>query len=142
MLPTRANVSKTGSKHPTQEQPSPPNWPQAPLVTVVEAKPVRGQNPPSRAQRTQGEGASGKRWRGEHPIPDDWTVNQANYEHGAKFYGYTRVHVKRKLKRPATNTRPTGMSTGMRIFARLCDGRTNDGTANRHLCPRLSNPNA
>lgn len=80
---------------PPQERPvpSPHVARQAPLVTVVEAKPVQGQNPPSKGTtkpKTKGRrGSVG----GEHPIPEEWTVNEANYEHGAKFYGYTRAHV-------------------------------------------------
>lgn len=80
---------------PPQERPvpSPHLTRQAPLVTVVEVKPVQGQNPPSKGTtkpKTKGRrGSVG----GEHPIPEDWAVNEANYEHGAKFYGYTRAHV-------------------------------------------------
>ncbi len=80
---------------PPQERPvpSPPRARQAPLVTVVEAKPVQGQNSPSKG--TTKPKAKGRRGSVgvEHPIPEDWTVNEANYEHGAKFYGYTHAHV-------------------------------------------------
>ena len=84
-----------GANTPPQERPvpSPHLTRQAPLVTVVEVKPVQGQNPPSKG--TAKPKAKGRRGSvgGEHPIPDDWTVNEANYEHGAKFYGYMRAHV-------------------------------------------------
>ena len=80
---------------PPQERPvpSPPRARQAPLVTVVEPKPAKEQNPPSKG--TAKPKAKGRRGSvgGEHPIPEDWTVNEANYEHGAKFYGYTHAHV-------------------------------------------------
>ena len=84
-----------GANTPPQERPvpSPHLTRQAPLVTVVEVKPVQGQNPPSKGTtkpKTKGRrGSVG----GEHPIPEDWAVNEANYEHGAKFYGYMRAHV-------------------------------------------------
>ena len=81
------------SKHPTPRtaRPSPHLTRQAPLVTVVEVKPVRGQNPlPKGTTKPKTKGRRGS-VGGEHPIPEDWAVNEANYEHGAKFYGYMRV---------------------------------------------------
>ena len=96
---------------PPQERPvpSPPLTRQAPLVTVVEAKPVQGQNPPSKGttkpkakvRRSDDEG---------DPLPVDWSVKDNHYDYARAKLGAQKKHVDYW----ADDMRDTAMSRGWR----------------------------
>lgn len=83
-----------GPNTPTQERPVPstPLARQAPLVTVVEAKPVRGQNPPSRGTaKPKAKARRAADSLGE-PCPADFAPTEAHYAFGREL-GLQKKHV-------------------------------------------------
>lgn len=79
---------------PPQERPvpSPQLARQGPLVTVVEPKPVQGQNPPSKG--TTKPKAKGRRADDEgDPLPVDWSVKDNHYDYARAKLGAQKKHV-------------------------------------------------
>ena len=97
---------------PPQERPvpSPQLARQAPLVTVVEAKPVQGQNPPSKG--TTKPKAKGRRSDDDEgdPLPVDWSVKDNHYDYARAKLGAQKKHVDYW----ADDMRDTAMSRGWR----------------------------
>lgn len=101
-----------GPNTPPQERPvpSPQRARQAPLVTVVEAKPVQGQNPPSRG--TAKPKAKGRRSDDDEGelLPVDWSVKENHYAYAREKLGAQKKHVDYW----ADDMRDTAMSRGWR----------------------------
>ena len=127
MLPTRANVAKTldQTPHPKNGLSPPQRARQAPLVTVVEAKPVRGQNPfwgHSEAKAKGRRGSVGANIQSR-------TVGRSTKRTtsmGPSFYGYTRAHVEAEAQAFRDQYAANGklyVDWDAHFFARLCDGR-------------------